>query len=179
MSYRLTAKKLLLEAANLAVTICFFFELRRLLISLIFGVVGRGTTVHGHVRLFDFGNLSIGNCCTVNRYCYLDNRGGIDIGNNVNISHDCRIYTMGHDINDPYARTISGRVVIGDNAWLFPGVRIMPGVTIGEGAVIYPGSLVTRDVPPFAIMAGVPARQVGVRNGEILYSASFPVHFSV
>jgi acetyltransferase-like isoleucine patch superfamily enzyme len=58
----------------------------------------------------------------------------------------------------PYVPTSHGPIVIGDDAWLGIGSIIMPNVTIGQGAVVGANSLVTRDVPPFTIVAGTPAK---------------------
>ena len=58
---------------------------------------------------------------------------------------------------------------IGDWAWLSFRSTILPGVTIGEGAVVAAGAVVTRDVPPYAIVAGIPARVVGERPRELDY----------
>ncbi|MCV5360328.1 acyltransferase, partial [Escherichia coli] len=80
------------------------------------------------VKIFDIGSLSIGKHSTINYGCFLDNRGGLDIGDNVNISHCVKIYTMGHDLDDPFAKLVKGRVQIGSNSWVFPNVLIMPGV---------------------------------------------------
>jgi acetyltransferase-like isoleucine patch superfamily enzyme len=51
-------------------------------------------------------------------------------------------------------------VTIGDDVWIGHGCKIMPGVTIGEGSVVGAGSIVTRDVPPFTLVAGIPAKPV-------------------
>jgi len=109
----------------------------------------------------------------------MDNRAGISIGDNVNISHNTKIYTLGHDIDDPMSNTVGKPVVIGDNAWIFPNVMIMPGVTIGKGAVIYPGSVVTRNVEEYSIAGGNPAKHIRFRNQNILYSADFPIWFAL
>lgn len=179
MHIRLTIKKLAVELLCISITASFFFPARRLLFSVFMGSIGRRTTIHGYVRFFDIGKCSIGNNSTVNRWCFIDNRAPVTIGSNVNISHDVRIYTMGHDLNDPLARTVSRSVTIEDYAWIFPGARIMPGVTIGRGAVVYPGSIVTKSVPEYMIVAGCPATIISERSREISYTANFPVHFAI
>jgi acetyltransferase-like isoleucine patch superfamily enzyme len=179
LSARLTIKKLAVELANVVLSAAFVFPARRFIASLAFGPIGSGTTIHGFVRFFDLRKCRIGSNTTINRWCFIDNRGSVTIGSNVNISHDCRIYTMGHDMKDPHARVFCSEVTIGDDAWLFPGVRIMPGASIGRGAIVYPGSIVTKPVEDFAIVAGSPARRIGSRSPDIQYTASFPVHFSI
>ena len=126
-----------------------------------------------------FSGLDVGEKCTINFSCLIDGRGGLTIRNNVNISHGVKIFTMGHDINDPYAGTQARSVEICDNVWIFPDVLIMPGVTLREGSVIYPGAVVSRSTEAFGIYAGNPAKLAGLRNLEIKYSAEFPVWFGV
>ena len=83
---------------------------------------------------------------------------------------DCLIYTVMHrfDRTDIPMReqgyTPVRPVVIGDDCWIGSRVTIMPGVTLGRGCVVGAGAVVTRDVPPYAVVAGVPARVVRYRN---------------
>jgi acetyltransferase-like isoleucine patch superfamily enzyme len=155
------------------------FSLRRWLLLAIGIRVGQGTTVHRGVTLFDFAPLVIGAGSTINKGCYLDNRGELEIGSNVNLSHDVRIYTMGHDIRDAAFKTKVSRVRICDDAWLFPNVLVMPGVTIGRGAVVYPGSVVVKDVPDFAVVGGNPASVIRIAERCAEYRASYPVWFGI
>ena len=68
--------------------------------------------------------------------------------------------------------------MIGDRVWIAYRAVILPGVTIGEGAVIAAGAVVTRDVGPFSIMAGVPAKKIGERNRNLDYQLDFRPLFS-
>jgi len=61
----------------------------------------------------------------------------------------------------PYVRSAHGRIVIGDDAWLGTGCIVLPGVRIGSGAVVGAGAVVTKDVPDYTVVAGVPARFMG------------------
>ncbi len=123
-------------------------------------------SVQGGVRFFHVGRLSIGEGSVINRGVYLDNRGGITIGAHVSIAHDARLYTMGHDVHDPLAfATKAAPVRIDDYAVLFAGAMLMPGVHVGEGAVVMAGAVVTRDVPPYRIVGGNPAVDLGERRG--------------
>lgn len=176
---KLNIQKIIVSLFNTILSLSFFFCFRRGLLRC-FGIrVGKKTTVHRGVKLFCPGKLVIGNHSTVNYQCYLDARGHLKIGNNVNISHCVKIYTMGHDIDDPLCGCVSKAVLIEDNAWIFPNVLVMPGVVIGKGAVVYPGSVVTKSLEPYTIYAGNPAKVIRKRNPEISYSSEFPIWYGL
>ena len=65
-----------------------------------------------------------------------------------------------------------GSVKIGDRAWIGPDVTILHSVDIGKGAVVAAGSVVTKNVPPYTIVAGIPAKVIGERNPNLLYEFS-------
>ncbi len=141
-----------------------FFALKRLFLRVAGIRIGSHTYIHTPVRLFALRHLEIGDNSTVNPHCYLDARSGIWIGNNVNIAHNTKIYTLGHDINAPDLPLIGKPVRIEDDAFLFSNVIILPGVTVGKGAVVYPGSVVVKDVPPYTVVGGNPAKFIKERN---------------
>ncbi len=119
------------------------------------------------------GGLTMADHSVVNQKCRLDTRGTITIGSNVSISAEVCILTADHD---PASPSFAGRhrpVTIGD--FVFVGTRavILPGVTLGKGAVVAAGAVVTRDVAPFDIVAGCPARKIGSRNKELLYETDY------
>lgn len=102
----------------------------------------------------------------------LDARNTIRIGCNVNFSANVSVYTEQHDHRDPdflCGGETPKRVIIGDRVWLGPNVIVLPGVEIGEGAVCCAGCVVTKNVPPFAVVAGVPAKQVNNRPTHLRY----------
>ncbi|GAB5488640.1 MAG: hypothetical protein Pars2KO_22100 [Parasphingorhabdus sp.] len=146
------------------------FFLKRMLLRLMRFEVSSDAAIQGGIRVFGPGRLMVGEGSMVNRGVFLDNRKGISIGCNVNIAHDCRIYTLGHDIQSPSFASVGGEVIIEDYCVLFAACMIMPNVKIGRGAVILPGSVVTKDIPPFEIHGGNPATKIGDRNVEPLYS---------
>ena len=124
------------------------------------------------------GNFAIGGGSVINQNCRMDNRGGITIGDNVSISADVIILTADHDPNSP---TFDGRtrsVAIQDFAFVGTRAMILPGVTLGKGAVVAAGSVVTKDVKPFTIVGGVPARPIGVRTTHLDYSLDYGRLFS-
>lgn len=118
-------------------------------------------------------NLQIGEGSIIGDKAILDARNGIIIGRNVNFSSGVHIWTEQHDHSDPDFLCLSDssyRVDIADRAWIGPGVTILHSVSIGEGAVVAAGSVVTKDVEPFSIVAGIPAKKIGQRNKDLRYS---------
>ena len=103
-------------------------------------------------------NICIGNNVSINKNVLLDGRGGkLTIEDSVDVAKDAQIWTLGHNINDINHRTVGSDVTIRHHAWVCTRAIVLPGVTIGEGAIVAAGAVVTKDVPPYAVVAGVPA----------------------
>lgn len=116
--------------------------------------------------------LKIGRGSIIGDNAMLDARRGITIGNNVNFSSGVEIWTLQHDYRDPnFACNLehTGPVTIGDRAWIGPRVTILHSVNIGEGAVVGAGSVVTKDVEPYTVVAGIPAKKVAERPRNLTY----------
>ncbi len=100
----------------------------------------------------------------------LDERRGVSIGDRAAISQRVTLVVNSTPNNSRIrglAPTRHGSISICDDAWLGTGVVVLPGIEIGRGAVVGAGAVVTRNVPQFAIVAGVPARRIG----EVPYAA--------
>ncbi len=82
----------------------------------------------------------------------------------MNIANNTKIYTLGHDVNAADLRLIGAGVDIADDAFLFSNVLIMPGVKIGKGAVVFAGAVVVKDVEPYTMVGGNPAKFIKVRE---------------
>lgn len=117
----------------------------------------------------DPSKLVIGEGSVIGDKAILDARKGIIIGKNVNISSEVCLWTLQHDYNDSYFRTEGGSIIIEDRVWLGPRVTVLPNIVIGEGAVIGGGALVTKDVEPYCLYAGIPAKKIGERNRNLKY----------
>lgn len=115
--------------------------------------------------------------CSIGPNVLLDARSGLVIGKNVTIARNAMIWTLHHDYNDINFKTVGDRVKIGDYAWICSGAIILPGVEIGEGAVVAAGAVVTKNVDPYCIVGGVPAKKIGEREKKnYLYSPYHVVH---
>ena len=122
--------------------------------------------------------IFIGQHSVINPECCLDGRGGlISIHENSDIGPCTHIWTLEHDPNDPDHGTKGGPVTIEDHVWIASRVTILPGVTIGRGAVIAAGSVVTKDIPPRSIAAGVPAKVIGERDNPLEYTINYYPRF--
>ncbi|MFX0198867.1 MAG: acyltransferase [Candidatus Hodarchaeota archaeon] len=93
----------------------------------------------------------------------LDGRGHLSVGNRVAIAERVTLVISSRpnfSRISPYVPTAYGPIIIEDDAWLGTGTIVMPNITIGRGAVVGAGALVLRDVKPFTIVAGVPAKPI-------------------
>ena len=116
--------------------------------------------------------LEIGEGSIIGDNATLDARSGLTIGRNVNLSSNVSIWTLQHDHRKPDFGLVENKrldVHIEDRAWLGCNVIVLPGVSIGEGAVCCGGCVVTKDVPPYTVVAGIPAKKVGERPKVIAY----------
>lgn len=140
---------------------------------------GVKSCIHRGCKFFHVGKMTVGKNSVINFGCYLDNRRGIYIGNNVGIAHNAKIYTLGHDIEDPLFRTKGAAVHIEDNVFIFSNAMIMPGVTIHQGAIVLPGSVVTKDVEERMIVGGNPAKPIRKRTADIDYRQAYNYWFAL
>lgn len=131
-------------------------------------VVAEGAFIQGNVRLGD--NCSVQAYTILTGYGTVDNPSGqITVGNGVRIASHVMMIAGNHIFSDP-DKPIHGQglvhlpIVIEDDVWVAGRVNIMAGVRIGKGSVIGAGSVVTHDVPPGAVVVGVPAKVVRQRS---------------
>jgi len=134
--------------------------------------IGSGSHIYMGAEIRSPHLIRIGRGSSIGHRAILDGRGRLTIGSNVNFSTGVWVWTMDHDPGSPTFATRKAPVVIGDFAWLSCRVVVLPGVTIGEGAVVAAGAVVTGDIPPYAIVAGVPAKQIGERARDLHYNLS-------
>lgn len=114
--------------------------------------------------------ISIGSGSVIGLWSTLDGRAGISIGRTVSVSSDVTFWTMQHDYRADDFHAVGAAITVEDFAVIGPATIILPGVTIGEGAVVAAGAVVSKDVAPWTVVAGVPARPVRDRPVQRHYS---------
>ncbi|MBU2900551.1 acyltransferase [Maribacter dokdonensis] len=117
--------------------------------------------------------IVIGENSVINRKCYLDGRGGVIIGNNVSISPEVNLITATHDAQSKNFEYAIKLIRIEDYVWIGTRATILPGVSLGKGCVVATGSVVSKDVAPFTIVGGVPAKKIGDRNNYLDYNCKW------
>lgn len=123
------------------------------------------------LRTHDGGQIHIGDRTYIGPYTCISGYGTISIGKDCLIASHSSIYAHNYKFSDPTKTIkeqgfISKGITIQDNCWLGSGVKVVDGVTIGEGSVIAAGSVVMKDIPPYSIAAGFPAKVIAKRGAE-------------
>ena len=154
--------------------LCYFYNhwignfpsrrVREIYLKVWLGGLGAKSGVQMGCRFLNGRKVFLGERNVINFGCLFDGRKfSIRTGSNVSIGPEATILTLGHDPRSTAFEDRGGDVVIGDRVWIGYRAIILPGVTIGEGAVVGAGAVVTKNVEPYAIVAGNPARKVGER----------------
>lgn len=126
--------------------------------------IGKDVYIYRHLELRAPGNLIISGKNSIGKYVMLDARNGLTIEEGCVIASHVLVWTLHHDYNSDNFCTVGNPVILGAYSWICSRSIILPGVTIGKGAVVASGAVVTKDVPPFAIVGGVPAKIIGYRE---------------
>lgn len=147
-------------------------RLRTRLVGARFASFGEGSTISFGTRILEPARIDVGARSTIPNTTVLDGRGGLHIGDDCLLGFENVIITSTHrsaSVEVPIREQgmYEGKVTIGDDVWTGCRVVIVPGVTIGSHAIIGAGSVVTRDLPEWAVCAGVPARVIRDRRDEV------------
>lgn len=174
MNLKVFAGSLLTFIYNEVVGQMPFRSIRRMYLRGWLGNFGAGTGVQLGCRFLNGRKVHLGERNIINFGCLFDGRKfHIRTGDDVSIGPEAVILTLGHDPQSPEFADRGGDVIIGNRVWIGYRALILPGVEIGEGAVVGAGAVVTKNVEPFAIVAGNPARKIGERNRELRYELCF------
>lgn len=145
---------------------------------------GRGSKIYGSVRMDTppYRKFALGRRSVVESFCCINNAvgdviigdntriglhntviGPVEIGSNVNLAQGIVVTALNHNFTDCTKRidgqgTATAKVTIGNDVWIGANATVLPGVTIGNHCVVAAGAVVTKDVPPYSLVAGVPAK---------------------
>jgi putative colanic acid biosynthesis acetyltransferase WcaF len=141
-----------------------FFGWRRFLLRCFAAKIGRQARISPSVHIWAPWNLVVGDEASIAHHvdCYCVAR--IQIGEHATVSQYSFLCTASHDIADPHMALISAPITIDAQAWVCAAAFVGPGIRVGQGAVVGARSVVTRDVDPWIIVAGNPAKYIRDRK---------------
>lgn len=132
--------------------------LRQAIAKKLFKKCGEGFVAAEGCR-FNFGHrIEVGENVSWNMGCYIDAKGGVSFGDFAMLTEYVKIFSHNHSETDHLVRTYQ-KVTIEDFAKLYTNCTVLPGVTVRKGAIVATGAIVTKDVPAYTLVSGVPAKQ--------------------
>ena len=153
------------------------YHIRKFVYKSLGAEIGKNVTFHFRTEIRGIHKLKVGAGTIIGDNTLLAAQRGLTIGENVNISSNVSIYSVAHDHQDPYFRCTprtTRPITIGNRVWISSNVIILTGVHIGEGAVCCAGCVVTKDVEPYAVVAGIPAKKISERPRDLRYEFKGP-----
>ncbi|WP_260483855.1 acyltransferase [Sphingomicrobium flavum] len=166
-------KYFLIVTAEVMSTIIFslpryrlFNAIKAIYLNLVWGAkIGRRVIFYSGVRIFPGQDLVIGDDVNISKGCQVYTKGGVTIGDRTMIGFNTIILAGNHHV-PPGRQRMFGKgfdrspVTIGPDVWIGCNCSILAGATIGEGAIVAAGSVVSKNVEPFTIVGGVPAKKI-------------------
>jgi putative colanic acid biosynthesis acetyltransferase WcaF len=138
--------------------ICFGW--RRFLLRLFGASIGNHVHIYSSALIYMPWNLIIGDWSSIGEYVLVYNLGKITIGTKATISHRAHLCAGTHDYTRPDLPLQKLPIIIADQVWVCSDAFVGPGVVVGEGAIVGARAVVTKDVTPWTVVAGNPARLV-------------------
>ncbi len=140
-----------------------FFGCRRFLLRLFGAKVGKQVHIYATTHIYYPWNLNIGDWSAIGEMALIYNLGQITIGQRATISHKAHLCAGTHDYKDVLLPLHKPSIIIEDQVWLAAEAFIGPGVAVGEGAVVGARSAVFKDVEPWTVVGGNPAKFIKKR----------------
>lgn len=140
------------------------FGWRRFLLRAFGARVGSRVNIYSSATIYYPWNLEIGNLSSIGEHAMIYNLGNISIGRQVTISQRAHLCAGTHDFEQPDFPLLKPPIGIGDQAWICADAFVGPGVKIGEGAVVGARAVVVKEVAPWTVVVGNPARFVRRRQ---------------
>lgn len=143
-------------------------RMRAVFWSLFCKKIGKRVYIRGKCNIMSPSNISMGNDVSINHHTTISGHGKVTIGNFVMVAPNCNILSSNHAFSNYKISMMkqgvaSSEVVIEDDVWIGVNAVILSGVRIGRGAIIGANAVVTKDVEPFSIVGGIPARHIKYR----------------
>ncbi len=126
--------------------------------------IGRGTRIYGTAIVWLPANLDVGDGSIIGPRVRVYNQGRITIGTNTVVSQGAHLCASTHDYESPNFQLVLRPIVIGNDAWVAAEAFVGPGVTIGDGAVLAARGVAVRDIEPWSVAGGNPAKQIRMRE---------------
>lgn len=131
--------------------------------------LGRGVFIH--LGAFFAGAIAIGDDTVIGRDVHI--LGNVTIGAHSSISAETYMVASGHDKNDANFKGVNSHIIIDDYVWTGTRAMILMGTHIYTGGVLGAASVLTKDIPPFEVYAGVPAKKIGERTHNLNYELKY------
>jgi putative colanic acid biosynthesis acetyltransferase WcaF len=141
------------------------FAWRRSILRLFGAEIGHAVNMYPSTRIYMPWNLAVADLAALGENVFIYNLGKVSIGRGATISYRAHICAGSHDFSQPTLPLVKPPVTIADYAWIGTDAFIGPGVTVGGGAIVGARAVVVKDVAPLHIVAGNPARTIGIRPG--------------
>src|ERR1700690_197230 len=141
-----------------------FFACRRLILRCFGARVGAQVHSYPSTRIYFPWNLKIGDWSAIGENALVYNLGPVTIGNKVTISHGAHLCAGTHDYTRADLPLLKPPITIGDQVWICADAFVGPGVTVGEGAVVGARAVAIKDIAPWMVVAGNPARSIKKRE---------------
>lgn len=135
-----------------------FFGWRSALLRLFGATIGKEIHIYNSATIYMPWNIEIGDWSSIGEHAYIYNLGKVKIGAKSTISHRAHLCAGTHDYSDSALPLLKHSITICDQVWVCADAFVGPGVTVGEGAVVGARAVVTKDVAPWTVVAGNPAK---------------------
>jgi maltose O-acetyltransferase len=152
-------------------------HIRKAMYRMLGAKIGKNVAMFRSLEIRNPAGLTIKGNNSIGKKVVLDARKRLVISKGVTIASQVIIWTLHHNYNDENFKTIGDAVTIGEYAWICSRAVILPGVKIGKGAIVSSGAVVTKEVPDYAIVGGVPAIVIGERKlKDFNYNPFYQLH---
>ena len=139
------------------------FGWRRFVLRCLGATVGRNVNTYPSTRIYFPWNLTVGDWSALGEDVFIYNLGPVTLGEKVTVSHRAHLCAGTHDYTQPDLPLLKPPIEIKNQAWICAEAFVGPGVTVGEGAVVGARAVVMKNVEPWTVVVGNPAREIKKR----------------